>query len=159
MVSEIDVTFQSTGFPGAKVIALQLTLPPTEVNVGFELRNDDIYNLPYYSSCIPTSFVHSIIPSKYRQNYFILAINADYIITAKYMKEKLIAVQKQDDRRVTIDIVKRGPQRTQTPLSMSRAIFDQIPTFQMNIINVINVPSTHSHFVRSPSKLPVPKLY
>ena len=60
-----------------------------------------------------------------------------------------------------MEIVCRGPQSTQTLLSMSRAIFDQIPTFQIHrpVINALNVPPTHSHFVRSPGKPNVPKSY
>lgn len=161
IVSDTDISFQHAGFPGAEVLALKFVLPPDSITVGFDLRNDPIYNIPYYTSCLPSSFAHSAIPSKYRQNYFILSINADCMINAEYVKEKLVAVQKQKDRSISIDIAKRGPKCTRTSFSMSRAMFDQIPSFQINrpVINVLNVPPTHSHFVRSPSKSHVPKSY
>ena len=60
-----------------------------------------------------------------------------------------------------MDIVPRGPRSIQTSLSLNRAVFDQIYTINQRrpIIAALNVPPTHSHFVRSPTKPKEPKSF
>ena len=161
IVLEDHISLHNTGFSGSRIFSLKFELPPPPAVIGFDLRNDLIYNLPYYVSCLPRSFAHNTIPAAYRNNMFIININADCMLTAEYVQDKLKFIQLQKDRTVTIDVVPQGSRSTQTSLSMSRAIFDQIPTIHHNrpVITALNVPSTHSHFVRSPSKPPVPKSF
>ena len=136
-------------------------LPHKSINIGFDFRNDSSYNLPYYVGCIPNSYAYKLVPAQYCQNFFVLAINADCMITAEYVTKKLQYIQTQPNRMITLDIVKRGSANTQISLSMIWAIFDQIPSFQIQrpAIFKINVSASHSHVVRSPSKPAVPKSF
>ena len=66
-------------------------------------------------------------------------------------------------QEISMDLVHQGIGDTLTMLEITRAIFDQLPRFQMQqlVINTIqaDIPTTHLHFVCSARKPEVPNKF
>lgn len=172
----------STGFPGKEIFAITMTLPPYPSPLGIKLCDDFLFNLPFIHSALRNSFIYNNIPSKFRRNHFIIAINGDCPLTSTYAATILKEIQRSPTCKVTLDLVHRGNADNTTSLSMTRAMFDQIPQLiplkpvistsevavpssmpfdQPNypIVSTLEIPSTHEHFVRAPSKPEKPKSF
>ena len=150
-----------TGFPHRQVKSITITLPPHPTPLGLKLCDDTLYNLPFIQSTVRNSFAYDKIPTRLRQNHYIIAINADCPITKEYVIDMLKEIQKSDNRTCTIELVHRGHADNTTSLSISRVIFDNFPSYlqQKPIISSLLVPPTHEHFVSSPVKPDRPKSF
>lgn len=134
-------------------------LPKSGERIGLQLIDDDIYNLPYIKTTHPGTAAYDGIPSTYRQNSFLVNINGDGPLNSSFAVSMLQAAQNTNDRMVTLDLVKRPSEANQTSLSVTRAMFDQMPDLSkpkqprpiMNSIEPI-VPESHAHFITSASK-------
>ncbi len=91
---------------------------------------------------------------------FIININNEGPITAAFAI-KLIKEAQSSNNKLQMDLVKRNPKST-TSLSMSRAMFDQLPSLHPSrpIISTISAPPlSHAHFISAPHKPKAPKSF
>ena len=161
--SSLDITNELTtiksGFPDRDVTAITVTLPSDGL-LGIELSDDKLYNLPIISKCHADSFWYKNVPVEFRRNVFVLGFDNDQPITSKFLQKLIAEKQKSSDRSVTFDLVQRGHKDMSTSLYISRAIFDNFPTFIKNkpsISSASSIPDSHSQFIISPVKPAQPK--
>jgi hypothetical protein len=148
-----------SGFLDHETTAITITLPSSG-SLGIELINDTLYNLPYISKCLVDSFWYKNVPAKFRRNVFILGFNNDQPITSQFLHKSIRGKHQSIDRKVTFNLVQRGIADTSTSLHISRAIFDNFPTYIANkpiISSASHIPDSHSQFVISPVKPARPK--
>jgi hypothetical protein len=149
-------------FPDDEIETITMQLPPHPTKIGFSINDDQLLNLPYISACAKGSSAWKHIPSRFRRQAFILNINGEGPITAAYAVSLIKEVQRIPGEILQLDLVKRKHDAT-TPLSLTRAMFDQLPSTLQNR-PVISHASTdtfggHDHFITSPTKPEKPKSF
>ena len=166
LVKDIMVTPESLEiidepFPGSTTLHFQLELPPFPATIGFNLADDPLTNVPYIKGCELGSFAYNSLPAGKRRNYYIVGINQESPITAKYTRELLQSLQKNNDRSLTLSLIHRGQADQSTTLEITRAMFDQMPSILHNrpviASSQLDLPETYSHFITAPSKPDKPK--
>lgn len=155
------VPLQDGPFPDDEIRTCTFALPPLGQSIGLTLDDDNTYNLPYIVSTKPGTAAYDGIPSTYRQNTFILNINKEGPLNTTYAVKMLRTIQRSSTPNVMLDLVKRPAEARQTSLSISRAMFDQLPNLAVHkpVINSIDpvIPDSHAHFITSASKPENPK--
>jgi hypothetical protein len=158
--ADVLLPMKTSPFDDDEIKSVTITIPPTTKTLGFHLLDDHIYNLPYILECTKGSFAWDALPPKYRRHAFIININNEGPITAEFAI-KLIKEAQLSDTKLQMDLVKRNP-KSITSLSMSRAMFDQLPSLHPSrpIISTISAPPlSHAHFISAPHKPKAPKSF
>jgi hypothetical protein len=75
----------ATPFHQDMIHTVSLTLPPFPQPIGFVLEDDSIFNLPFIRKAVLGTYAYTAIPSKLRNNHFILHLNGDSPITAYFV--------------------------------------------------------------------------
>ena len=132
-----------TPFPDREVKSVTITLPPHPQPLGLRLADDLAYNLPYIYDTVRNSFAYNNIPTVLRSNHFIIAINSDSPITKKFAIKTLIDIQQSNNRTCTLDMVHQGSANNTTSLFVSRAIFDNFPSYLLQKTNNMLNASTY----------------
>jgi hypothetical protein len=135
-------------------------LPPFPTRIGLTIADDLVFNIPYIKHCVPGSLIHQNLPAGTRRNHFIVGINSHSPITAQFVLSTIQDIQKSSDRLITLDLIHRKYSDATTPLAMTRAMFDQLPSTlhtQPVIASMHNIPESHAHFISAPSKPSKPK--
>ena len=141
-------------------------LPTPKFSIGVELLNDAVVNIPYIVTVRKGSCAFQNLPPGFRSNVWIVNINGESPITAKFALDLLKDIQKSRARQLTIDLVIRITDDKRTNVASNRAMFDQMD--KLSLVNrskpVLNsntaieeMLSAHEHLVVSPVKLPKPK--
>jgi hypothetical protein len=148
-------------FPREDIFTIKLEIAASMGPLGMQIRDDLNFNLPFLQKSVIGSFAYNALPPKHRHNQFIIGINGHAPITAKYALSLIKEIRSSSSPILTFDFVRRGQADNSTPLQLTRAMFDQLPSFihSRPVINSFHVPESHNHFVTSPTKPAVPKQF
>jgi hypothetical protein len=161
IVSSTDFDTVPTPFPSTQIFSITLEIASDAGSVGFVICDDLTFNLPFIQKSTIGSFAYNALPPNRRHNQFIVGINGSSPITATFAKSIINEIRASPNPRLSFDLVHRGSADTSTSLQLSRAMFDQLPSIMNNrpVINSMNVPESHAHFVTAPTKPIVPKQF
>ena len=155
------VPLQDGPFPKEEIRTCIFQLPPLGQSVGLEMADDKVYNLPYIVNTRVGTAAYDGIPSTYRRNTFILNINKEGPLNSVFAAKMIKTIQKSPTPNIMLDLVKRPGEARQTSLSISRAMFDQLPNLavQKPVIKSMDpvIPDSHAHFITSATKPAKPK--
>ena len=158
----IDLPCHDTPFPISDIITVKFVLPSPPCTIGFLIKDDELLNLPFISGCEKGSPAWIALPPRLRRQSFILNINGEGPITARFAVDLLRTAQQTQSRMLEIDLIKRKHDKT-TPLSITRAMFDQLPSLIQNrpVINSASIDTygNYSQFITSPVKPTKPKSF
>ncbi len=150
------VPIQNGPFKKEEIRECVFQVPPVGTKIGMCLQDDPIYNLPYIKTTHPNTVAYDGIPSTYRQNSFIVNINKEGPLNTAFAQDMFKKAQESNDRMISLDLVKRPSEAKHTSLSISRAMFDQMPdlSHQGPVINTMEpvIPDSHAHFITSAIK-------
>ncbi len=150
------VPLQEGPFSSQDIRVCTFQVPPIGTKIGMCLQDDPIYNLPFIKVTHPGTVAYDGIPSTYRQNSFILNINKEGPLNTAFAQDMLKKIQASESRILTLDLVKRPSEAKQTSLSISRAMFDQMPDLSQRgpVISTMEpvIPDSHAHFITSATK-------
>ncbi len=152
---------KAAAFDSEEITSITIKVPTTTTTLGIYLEDDELLNLPYIQKCTKGSFGWSALPAKFRRQSFIININGEGPITAQYALQLIKIAQASSTQELRLDLVKRDTKET-TSLSVSRAMFDQLPALNPNrpIISSISMPpSSHAHYITAPHKPKAPKSF
>ena len=158
----INLPFSDGPFPANEITTVTFKVPSLHSPIGLCINDDTLFNMPYISSCHKNSVAWNNLPAKFRRHAFILNINGEGPITAAFAVSLLKQVQQSPHLTLQMDLVKRKHDPS-TPLSITRAMFDQLPSLLQNrpvISNAtVDTYGTHDHFITSPTKPTKPKSF
>jgi hypothetical protein len=156
-----DLKISNDPFPASETLHFSFVLPPFPAPVGLHLADDPLLNVPYIQSCTLGSIAYHGLPAGKRRNYYIVGINKESPITAKYARDLIHSIQKSNDPTIFLSIIHRGLADQASTLEITRAMFSQMPSILHNrpIIasSQMDLPETYSHFITAPSKPCKPK--
>ena len=72
---ELDIT--STTFSNTAILAYEIELPPSGNKIGFNLLNDEDFTIPYVTDTITNSPSGNKLPTKAKNNLWIIYINGE----------------------------------------------------------------------------------
>ena len=149
-------------FPPSSILSVTFDLLLHPQPLGIALKDDILFNLPFIHRLNATSILSTELPSTHHKNCYILAINGEGPINAKMAVDIFKEIQLSTSRSVTLDLVLRAEKDTSTTLSITRAMFDQLPSLLHHrpiIASLHDISERHDHFITAPSKPEVPKSY
>ena len=160
LLKEKDFDYTNDPFPDKDRIQISITLPPSPTSIGVFLTDDTTFNMPYIKKCVHSSPIYNALPNGRHNNLLILSINGDSPITASFVKDELLKIQKSATRLLTMTLIHRGSNPVSSDLATTRAMFDQVPNLLQTrpvIASKHNIDPDHTHFVHTPSKPDKPK--
>ena len=154
-IKTIELPIATGPFPPEDIITVTFKVPTSSAPIGLSINDDTLFNLPYISNCNKNSVAWKEIPPKLRRQSFILNINGEGPITASFAVSLIKQVQQSSHCTLQMDLVKRKHDPS-TPLSITRAMFDQLPSLLQTrpvISNAtVDTYGAHDQFITSPTK-------
>ena len=131
IVKSTTIDVSNTSFPGKTIHSFVINMPPPPSILGLTLADDNLFNLPYIKHCQPGSPIHIDLPPGRRCNHFVIGINSESPISSSFAQQIIRDAQQKGDKTLTLDLIHREKDMS-TPLSITRAMFDSLPSLLHN---------------------------
>ena len=145
------------------IISIKISLPSDNIQLGIIMKSDIINGLPFIQSTTFNSPAFCQLIPGCRSNMYILTINNHDQFSAQAAALFIKDLQREKNKYMTLQLVKRNNVGTSTSLVLHRTIFDQVPSLIPTnpVIATFDHqgPSTFMEFVTSATKPPVPSSF